>query len=296
MSTPAARLWQKHGELRLSQSRWDEAAADFARELELLPHDRGWNTQLGRRALELAKSDQMYARLLELRPSNGALWCARGRYHALRGRWNLAAADFARGISSAPSDSEEWFEHACLRLIVGDKAGYWSFVREMRRREGQTSNPVVAFVLARSCIQSAAPVVEPEQVIRWAEQANTERLPWRLGAVGAAYYRAGQFDQAVRLLEESNRAYTEGQYPLNPDLQNGPLLALAQMRLGHDQSARDLVRKVRQAVMRVEGASTDGAVSLNSTDWLPLQLLLSEAEAVILYDPVFPADPFAIAN
>jgi hypothetical protein len=29
------------------------------------------------------------------------------------------------------------------------------------------------------------------------------------------------------------------------------------------------------------------------TDWLPLQLLRREAEAVILYDPIFPADPFA---
>jgi hypothetical protein len=31
----------------------------------------------------------------------------------------------------------------------------------------------------------------------------------------------------------------------------------------------------------------------NTTDWLPLQILRREAEALIRYDPVFPADPFA---
>jgi hypothetical protein len=30
-----------------------------------------------------------------------------------------------------------------------------------------------------------------------------------------------------------------------------------------------------------------------TVDWLPLQVHLREAEAVILHDPVFPANPFA---
>jgi hypothetical protein len=44
---------------------------------------------------------------------------------------------------------------------------------------------------------------------------------------------------------------------------------------------------------RIEAAKTDGAVSMPTVDWLPVQVLRREAEAVILYDPVFPADPFA---
>lgn len=35
------------------------------------------------------------------------------------------------------------------------------------------------------------------------------------------------------------------------------------------------------------------AVSMPTVDWLPVQVLRREAEAVILYDPVFPAEPFA---
>src|SRR5262249_7476718 len=149
-------------------------------------------------------------------------------------------------------DSEEWFEHACLRLIVGDRAGYLSFVQDICLREGRTSNPVVAYVLARSCIQSAEPGVQPDQVVRWAEQAvNHERSAWYLRTLGAAYYRAGQFDQAVRTLDESNQAYTTGVAATDVELENGPWLALAQMRLGRSSEARELVRKAQQALLRV---------------------------------------------
>jgi hypothetical protein len=41
----------------------------------------------------------------------------------------------------------------------------------MRRRAGRTDNPFVAYVLARSSILTSDLVVEPEQVVRWAEQA-----------------------------------------------------------------------------------------------------------------------------
>jgi hypothetical protein len=43
----------------------------------------------------------------------------------------------------------------------------------------------------------------------------------------------------------------------------------------------------------VEAAKVDGAVAMPTPDWLALQLFRREAEALILYDPIFPADPFA---
>jgi eukaryotic-like serine/threonine-protein kinase len=289
-----ATVWAKHGELRLSQSRWDDAAADFARELELSPQGRIWNDPRSERLLALARWDRAYARLMELWPDDGQLWCVRGRYHALRGRWELAAADFARGITSAPPDSEEWFEHACLRLIVGDSEGYRTFVQEMGRRAGQTSNPFIAYVLARSSIQTAVPVVEPEQVIRWVEAAlRDDRRPWYVHVLGAAHYRAGHLDQAIKWLEESNTAWSNFNDNDDDKLQNRLVQALVHQRLGHPAQARALLAEVQRAWQRILATRTDGAVSLHTPDWLPLQLLRSEAEAVVLYDPVFPSDPFA---
>jgi tetratricopeptide (TPR) repeat protein len=286
----AAPLWAKHGALRVSQARWDEAAADFARELELMPKGRKWDTPRSWRALELARWDKAYARLLELRPDDGQLWCVRGRYYALRSHWEQAAADFARGIASAPPESEEWFEHACLRLIVGDHQGYRSFVCAIRRCAGSTEDPFVAYVLARTAIMTAEPVVDPAQAIRWAEQALESNLgAFYLHTLGLAHYRAGQLDRAIRRLEESNA----GKWKERGKMQNRLVLAMAHHRLGHAAPARALLEEVERWWKDIEAARTEGAVEVVTTDWLPLQLLRREAEALIRYDPVFPADPFA---
>ena len=293
----AASLWAKHGELRLSQSRWDEAAVDFARELELLRKGRIWNDPRSVKALVLAKWDRAYARLLLLRPDDGQLWSVRGRYHALRSHWDLAAADFARGITSAPPESEEWFEHACLRLIVGDKEGYRGFVQEIQRRAGQTNNPFVAYVLANSCNQTTEPVVEPEQVIRWADDAvRDSRHPWYLHALGAAHYRAGHLDQAIRWLEESNSAWTKFNNSDDDKLRNRLVLAMAHERLGHTAQARAFLAEAQRLWQRIEAMKIDGAVASYTPDWPCVQLLRREAEALILYDPVFPADPFGSSH
>src|SRR5262249_43096494 len=231
-------------------------------ELDLLPPDRFWRSARSTRALEMARWALAYEALLKLRPDDGHLWCVRGRFLALRGEWGRAAADFARGIASAPPDSEEWFEHACLRLIVGDREGYRAFVQQMRRREGQTSNPIVAYVLARSCVQTSEPVVEPEQVIRWAESALRDgRRPWYLHVLGAAHYRAGHLDQAIKWLQESNAAYRDT--PSADDtLQNDLVLAMAHERSGYSARARALLADAQRSWRRIESARTDGAVSL----------------------------------
>jgi WD40 repeat protein/tetratricopeptide (TPR) repeat protein/tRNA A-37 threonylcarbamoyl transferase component Bud32 len=269
-------------------------AVDCAKALDFLPEGRSWDSPRSKMILELARWDRTYARLLELRPDDGQLWTGRGRYHVLRSEWDQAAADFARGIASAPPESEEWFEHACLRLIVGDDEGYRAFVQDMRRRQGQTKDPLVAYVLARCCVQSPDPIVEPEQVLRWAEAAvEHDRLPWYLHVLGAAHYRAGHLDQAIRHLEEAEAGYAKSTVGEVGQIQDRLVLAMAHERSGHVAQARALLADARRTWGRIEATKTDGAVVLPSTDWLPLQLLRCEAEVLILYDPVFPADPFA---
>ncbi len=119
------------------------------------------------------------------------------------------------------------------------------------------------------------------------------RPPWYLHVLGAAHYRAGHFDQAIKRLEESNAAFSEFDVRRRCKLQNRLVLAMAHERLGHAAQARALLAEVQRSWQRIEAAKTDGAVALPTVDWLPLQLLRREAEALILYDPVFPADPFA---
>lgn len=62
-------------------------------------------------------------------------------------------------------------------------------------------------------------------------------------------------------------------------------LAMAHHRLGHREETRRWLDKLRN-----HHPSTDPN---RFWDELEIRLLRSEAEAVILYDPVFPANPFA---
>jgi tetratricopeptide (TPR) repeat protein len=288
----AAPLWAEHAALLLAQSRWDEAAADFARELELLPEDRRWQSPRSRRALALARWDRAYARLLELRPDDGQLWCARGRYHALRGRWDQAATDFARGITLAPPppDSEECLEHACVRLIVGDREGYRAFVSEIRRRAGRIEDPFAAYVLARTAAIAAEPAVKPRRVACWAENAVASSANgWNLHALGLAHYRAGRLAEAIVRLEESNAT----DWGEQGRMQNRLVLAMAYHRLGRPQDARALLDEVKRWWSGLLAARTDGAVTMPPTDWLPLQLLRRETEALILGGAICPVDTSA---
>jgi hypothetical protein len=60
---------------------------------------------------------------------------------------------------------------------------------------------------------------------------------------------------------------------------------MAHHHLGHGDQARHWLDRLRN-----RQSSTDPD---RFSEELELPLLRSEAEAVILYDPVFPADPFA---
>ena len=94
---------------------------------------------------------------------------------------------------------------------------------------------------------------------------------------GLLLYREGRYEDTVRRLEEAlkirdNRGATF-------EKEWAPL-ALAHHRLGHRDEARRLTTLLREA--KFSGLRT-----------IQLMPLKQEAEAVILYDPMFPADPFA---
>jgi hypothetical protein len=106
--------------------------------------------------------------------------------------------------------------------------------------------------------------------------------------LGAAHYRAGHYDEAIRCLGESNA----GIWGEDRKAQNRLVLAMAYQRLGESTKARALISEVAEMWNIIEAEKVDGAVSMPTTDWLPLQIYRREAEALIR-DAGFPADPFA---
>jgi tetratricopeptide (TPR) repeat protein len=101
-----------------------------------------------------------------------------------------------------------------------------------------------------------------------------------LRALGGALYRAGRFADAIRRLEEGIERRQGNSGP-----EDWTFLALAHYRLGHRADATRWLDRLRTArpVYEFERVWREFVI----------QRLRSEAEAVILYDPVFPKDPFA---
>jgi hypothetical protein len=113
---------------------------------------------------------------------------------------------------------------------------------------------------------------------RW-ETGRKEGQAAVLNTLGAALFRAGRFEEAIRRLEDGIRLRKGGSIP-----EDWPFLAMAHYRLGHIAEAKRWLARFR------DHRQSAGA----ENQWYDSQVLLRrEAEALILYDPVFPADPFA---
>ena len=93
---------------------------------------------------------------------------------------------------------------------------------------------------------------------------------------GLLLYREGRYADAIQRLEEALRIRDNPRAGFEKEWAS---LALAHHRLGHLDEARRLAARLREVNF--------GARPIRDF------LLKQEAEAVILDDPIFPADPFA---
>src|SRR5262249_35747867 len=129
--------------------RWDQAAADYARVLDLLPDGGGVSPPRQTACAELARWDEVFERVVRLRPNDANLWIGRGRHFALRRDWARAAAAYAQ-IIAAPSLRIEHFEYACVLRLHGDRASYETLCKDLMNRAATNKQPYAAYVLART--------------------------------------------------------------------------------------------------------------------------------------------------
>src|SRR5262249_440367 len=109
-------------------------------------------------------------------------------------------------------------------------------------------------------------------------------------AQGLYEYRAGRPESAVACLLTARSTFDDS--ALNPTVRL--VLAMAYQRTGRPAEARQELQRARNAVEQSGFAPWgEGDLPFCWMDWLRLRILLHEAEGLILYDPIFPADPFA---
>jgi tetratricopeptide (TPR) repeat protein len=204
---------------------------------------------------------------------------ARAHAWAQRGGWaEMDATLLQEEQFEQPIDDESWIGRILALSAAGARCGLRRLVSDLLERFRETTRPSTANLVAWNCGLAPDAVVEPEVLVRLAEFAvkgyPKEERHSALNTLGAALYRAGRFEEAIRRLEEGIRLRSGGTDP-----EDWVFLAMAHHRLGHRDEARRWLDRFRSHRPQRVAPET--------------RLLHSEAEAVVLYDPAFPADPFA---
>jgi tetratricopeptide (TPR) repeat protein len=182
-------------------------------------------------------------------------------------------------------DSLQFHRRLGICLInSGDQIGWRRASAELLNRFGSTGSSGTANDAAWACTLGPGATSDPGVPVRMAEFAVrdcAESLKGLfLNTLGAALYRAGRFDEAIQRLQEGIERRGGASVP-----EDWLFLAMAHHRLGHQPEARRWLDKLRTY------QPSDSPAQFWEN--LVTRVLKSEAEALILYDPVFPGDPFA---
>jgi tetratricopeptide (TPR) repeat protein len=250
---PAAR-----GDALAERGLWDQAEAAYLEAVRARPLDASWRANTA--------------------------WAALSRLSIARGRPERAVAELGAAVSRWPDVLELRCWHCLALAAAGDRLGWERAIAGLLDRfPGPIPGPMNLWfpdhdIIAFTSALGPYPLPDPEVSARLAEAAirNADRdsrwLVWAL-------YRAGRYDDAIRRLQEGIAQGWGG-------LADHAFLSMAHHRLGHREEALRSLDDLRQDLLVPPRSEYFWYV-------LAVRLLRSEAEAVILYDPVFPDDPFA---
>jgi eukaryotic-like serine/threonine-protein kinase len=204
---------------------------------------------------------------------------------ARRGRYDRAADLIDRfSRQNPPRLAQVLYFELLLRLQQGDQAGYRAACARLLGSLPPKPSGGLANSVAWPCVLGPEAVADLGRVVRLAEIAvdktTGEAKSMVLNTLGAALYRARRHSEAISRLEEGIELRKGNSLP-----QDWAFLAMAHQALGDTAAARHWLKKLADRTP----SQQPGAFQ----DELEIDVLRREAEALIRFDPVFPANPFA---
>jgi uncharacterized protein HemY len=120
---------------------------------------------------------------------------------------------------------------------------------------------------------------QPERLVQLATKAAATNAgaPHYLTTLGAALYRAGQFEEAARRLEEAARLRGQA-----AGAREWFFLAMAHQRLGDPEKARENLDRAAAWLDRMTAGAKDNSTALLLQQRLEFQILRREAETLVL--------------
>jgi serine/threonine protein kinase/Flp pilus assembly protein TadD len=188
----AAKVEEKAEQIRIGMERLNQANA--CAERARLNEDRNrW-----------ADAVKELNEAVELRPDYSMVWGERGNLYLRLGLWEEAASDIAEQFKlQAPADPMLWFRHACLRVHAGDEEGYRQVCAEMWRRFHDTREAEVATWVILACTLTPNSGLNPTEVVDFADRLLGSPHDPHATLRAAAYYRAGRYDKAAKVLAQA---------------------------------------------------------------------------------------------
>jgi tetratricopeptide (TPR) repeat protein len=216
-----------------------------------------------------------YSEALNLRPRDPIDYARRGSAYAEQGAFLEAEANYAEALEFRPNDAQDWAAVAKLQLRLGNHEAYQRTCEEMLRRFATPANGVTANEVAWACALGPQSIARAEQVVKLAERAVQEsRSHAHLNTLGAALYRSGDWDGAVRVLTESMSAH-ENKVGTRSDWL---FLAMAHSRRGEAAIARKWLDKAKESP-ETGPDKVRGRARSKWREQLAVDLLTSEAES-----------------
>jgi eukaryotic-like serine/threonine-protein kinase len=305
--------------------RFAEAEEAYRAAVKLMPDDAVAHSNLGRFLEDQSRYQEAqveFGDAIKLQPEHGPFWVQRGWTYADIRQWEKAYADFFKATSCKEPDDVAWYSLALLRLRDGDQGGYRKVCSDVLERFGEGADWYSrAMLLLRdgdldgyrrirseklerfgegavwTCTLSPNSGTDPARSVALAERAIAKSTKgqgyinwnhWNVNQLGAALYRAGRFEEAVKRLTEAT-GLDAHPYRTNM-LQTWFYLAMAHHRLGHAEDARRWLLEAVQGTEQALNSPTEpllksgnhaGVIPPNWNRELTLQLLRREAEKLI---------------
>ena len=232
-----------------------------------------------------AQAEAAYAEAIRARPLSRSGWSALVRYYLSRGRPERAVKELDAAIARWPDNLDLRSWHCNALLAAGDRIGWERAIAALFDQFQGPLSPADSEHVARISALGPYTVNAPEVPVRLAEgavkaEANEFYENLATSTLGAALYRGGRYGEASRRLEEVRQLEGRAGTP-----QTWAFLAMAHERRHEREAAHRWLNRLRDRQPSSEPSQF--------MDELEIRLLRSEAEAVIMYDPIFPTEPFA---
>jgi WD40 repeat protein len=226
---------------------------------------------------------------MRARPFNISIVLERGDLYAHRGLWSDAAAYFATKVEQYPEVAPLHEQLAVTRLLAGDRPGYRAACAGMLDRFKPIDDSTAATAVTNACTLAANAVSDLPGLVEVSKR-STRWVASNERGVGAVLFRAGRLEEALECFEQGHRVF-------EPRAWDWLFLAMIHSRLGHASEARRSLQQADQWIVAADKAPSatqaEGPLWSSLVEKPTILLLRSEAEAVVRFDPFFPADPFA---